>query len=88
MEVAAAPMMMKTTEKPSTKNTDRQPARYADSLLVLVDNSWTDTPEIYDMYAGTSGNTHGDMKDRNPPTKAMANDMVIGSSPENGLLLT
>ena len=68
---AAEPKAIKTREKPNVKNTVLRTIKFFLLLSILS----RDVPEIYDIYPGIKGSTHGDKKLINPAKKAI--DIVI-----------
>jgi len=77
MKEAEAPSDIKTIENPVTKNTEDRPAL----LRTLPDcapfwSSSRDMPDKKEMYAGTSGSTQGDRKERIPATKARPKEIL------------
>lgn len=70
--VAVAPRKMKTSEKPRIKNKVlRIIFLRAFDLSLVVSISFSDTPDINDIYPGTIGRTHGEMNDKNPNANAV-----------------
>jgi hypothetical protein len=62
---------------PSATNMAEKPAANQAVVTVTrrgcVPNSSTPTPETYERYPGTNGRTHGEVNERNPAAKAVAN---------------
>ena len=70
--VAVAPSKIKINEKPRIKNSVlRIILRRAFDLSPVVSISFSDTPDIKDIYPGTMGRTHGEMNDKNPNANAV-----------------
>ena len=70
--VAVAPSKMKINEKPRIKKRVlRIILRRAFDLSPVVSISFSDTPDIKDIYPGTIGRTQGDIKERNPNANAV-----------------
>ena len=63
-----APSIIKIMEKPSTK---KRLWKSVGHRLVLVSDSIAVVPARLAIYAGTSGNTHGEMNDSSPALKAI-----------------
>jgi hypothetical protein len=67
-------MRMKTRENPKTNETVEKTTFFLISELRFSVNSSREKPVIKVKYAGISGSTHGDKKERNPARKAAGND--------------
>ena len=70
--VADAPSAINTIENPRMKNTVRskiwlRSLFFSDSFFITS----SETPEINEIYPGTIGNTHGEINERNPNSKAV-----------------
>ena len=69
--VAVAPKLIKTMEKPKVNRT------IGNKLIVFFsNNSFKELPEIYDIYPGINGSTHGDKKLTNPAPNATNNSII------------
>jgi hypothetical protein len=69
--VAVAPSRTKTTEKPTIKANDvMRVFRRTSSRFEAFCSSSTDTPDINEIYAGTSGRTQGERNESIPAKKA------------------
>jgi hypothetical protein len=67
-------MRMKTRENPKTNETVEKTTFFLISELRFSVNSSREKPVIKVKYAGISGSTHGDKKERNPARNAAGND--------------
>jgi hypothetical protein len=67
-------MRIKTRENPQTKETVEKTTFFLISELRFSVNSSREKPVIKVKYAGMSGSTHGDKKERIPAVKAAGND--------------
>ena len=67
-------MRIKTRENPQTKETVEKTTFFLISGLRFSVNSSREKPVIKVKYAGMSGSTHGDKKERNPARKAAGNE--------------
>ena len=72
---AVNPNVIKTKEKPRVKKTVLKIIK----LPFLFEFSFSDDPEIYEIYPGISGRTQGDKKLINPAKKAIDNVVFIKS---------
>ena len=72
---AVEPNAMKTKEKPKVKKIVLATIKFLFFSLILS----KDVPEIYEMYPGINGRTHGDKKLINPAKKAIDNVVVINT---------
>ena len=69
---ALAPNTINTNENPKENNNN------GIKLTFLLEvNSFNDCPEIYEIYPGIKGKTHGDKKLINPAPKAINNSNII-----------
>ncbi len=71
--VAPAPRIMKTNENPKTNSSEF----FNTSSFDLVFISLNVVPTTYDMYAGISGSTHGEIKLTNPAKNASVKEIII-----------
>ena len=70
-KVAVAPKLIKTIEKPKVNKT------IGNILIVFFsNNSFKELPEIYDIYPGINGSTHGDKKLISPAPNATNNSII------------
>ena len=69
------PSAIKTKEKPKAKKIVLATIKFLFFSLILS----KDVPEIYEMYPGINGRTHGDKKLNNPAKKAIDNVVVINT---------
>ena len=69
--VEAAPKIIKTIENPIVKKTIG-----IKFIFFLSISSFKELPEIYDIYPGIRGKTHGDKKLINPAPKAIINSNI------------
>ena len=72
---AVEPNAIKTKEKPKVKKIVLTTIKFLFLSLILS----KDVPEIYEMYPGIKGRTHGDKKLNNPAKKAIDNVVVINT---------
>ena len=72
---AVAPSAIKTKEKPKVKKIVLATIKLLFFSLILS----KDVPEIYEMYPGINGRTHGDKKLINPAKKAIDNVVFINT---------
>ena len=72
---AVEPSAIKTKEKPKAKKIVLAIIKFLFLSLILS----KDVPEIYEMYPGIKGRTHGDKKLINPAKKAIGNVVVINT---------
>src|SRR5579859_188919 len=79
MAVALAPSATNTAEKPSTKRRLSVAAETREVSAAPPAFAASDWPVTYDMYAGTSGSTHGERNDTAPAAKAVAAPSVEAS---------
>ena len=70
--VAVAPKLMNTIENPIVNNIIGNTL-----ILFFFKSSFNDAPEIYEIYPGIKGKTHGDKKLINPATKAKKNSIIF-----------
>ena len=70
-KVEAAPKIIKTIEKPTVKKIIGK--RFT---LLFSRNSFNELPDIYEMYPGIKGNTHGDKKLIRPAPNATVNSII------------
>ena len=75
MREAVEPNAIKTKEKPKVKKIVLATIKFLFFSLILS----KDVPEIYEMYPGIKGRTHGDKKLINPAKKAIDNVVVINT---------
>ena len=68
---AEAPKITNTVEKPKQNSINENKLIFLDSKIFCKD--W---PEIYEMYPGIKGKTHGDKKLINPAPKATENSSI------------
>ena len=71
-KVDAAPNITKTIENPIVNNTIGIKFIFFFSII-----SFNEFPEIYEMYPGIKGNTHGDKKLIKPAPNAMTNSTIL-----------
>jgi len=71
--VAPAPRIIKTNENPKTNSSEF----FNTSSFDLVFISLNVVPTIYDMYAGISGSTHGEIKLTNPAKNVSVKEIII-----------
>ena len=72
---AVEPSTIKTKENPKVKKIVLTTIKFLFLSLILS----KDVPEIYEMYPGIKGRTHGDKKLINPAKKAIDNVVVINT---------
>ena len=72
---AVEPNVIKTKEKPKVKKIVLVTIKFLFLSLILS----KDVPEIYEIYPGINGRTHGDKKLINPAKKAIDNVVVINT---------
>ena len=72
---AVEPNEIKTSEKPKVKKIVLKIIKFFFSFFILL----SDVPEIYDMYPGINGRTHGDKKLIKPAKKATDSVTVINT---------
>ena len=72
---AVEPSAIKTKEKPKVKKIVLATIKFLFFSLILS----KDVPEIYEMYPGINGRTHGDKKLINPAKKAIDNVIIINT---------
>ena len=72
---AVEPKVIKTKEKPKVKKI----VLIITKFLFLSEIFSNEVPEIYEMYPGINGRTHGDKKLINPAKKAIDNVVVINT---------
>jgi len=72
---AVEPKAIKTKENPKAKKIVLATIKFLFFSLILS----KDVPEIYEMYPGINGRTHGDKKLINPAKKAIDNVVVINT---------
>ena len=70
---AVDPNAINTRENPKVKNT----VLITTKLFFFLTNWFKDAPEIYEIYPGIRGRTHGDKKLINPAKKAIDNEVFI-----------
>ncbi len=68
---AEAPKITNTVEKPKQNSINENKLIFLESKMFCKD--W---PEIYEMYPGIKGNTHGDKKLISPAPKATKNSII------------
>ena len=68
---AEAPKIIKTVEKPRQNK-----IKGKKFIFFEFDISWIDWPEIYEIYPGIKGKTHGDKKLIIPAPKAIINSII------------
>ena len=72
---AVEPSAIKTKEKPKVKKIVLKIIKFSFFFFNLS----KEVPEIYEMYPGINGRTHGDKKLINPAKKAIDNVVVINT---------
>ena len=72
---AVEPSAIKTKEKPKVKKIVLATIKFLFFSLILS----KDVPEIYEMYPGIKGRTHGDKKLINPAKKAISSVVFINT---------
>ena len=72
---AVEPSAIKTKEKPKVKKIVLTIIKFLFLSVILS----KDVPEIYEMYPGINGRTHGDKKLTNPAKKAIEKVVVINT---------
>ena len=73
---ADAPIRMKTRENPRTNKKVERNTFFLISELASRVSSSNENPVINVKYAGISGSTHGDKKERSPAINAAGNETV------------